>query len=149
VLLPGRTVKTAANIVIAGNVVRDNNRPNFAPPGDLVAAVPAGTGILLAGVDATTARLNTVTGNSFLGIGVGSSLMLAALAGIPPEQLGDIEPNPDGVEVRHNLVRRNGTASPIPFLPPADLFWDGSGTGNCWERNRFDTSAPAALPACS
>jgi parallel beta-helix repeat protein len=148
VLLPGRDVKTAAHILLAENTVRDNNRPNFAPEGDLVAAVPAGTGILLVGVDTVVAEDNTVTGHAFIGIGVGSSLVLAALAGIPPEAFADIEPNPDVVRVRENTVTGNGTVSPIPFLPPADLFWDGSGTGNCWARNRFGTSVPAALPPC-
>lgn len=148
VLLPGRQVKIAADMLIAGNKVRDNNRPNFARPGDLVGAVPAGTGILIVGADRVTAEDNTVTGHAFLGVGVGSSLVLAALSGAPPEAFADIEPNPEGVQVRGNRVTGNGQASPLPTLPPADLFWDGSGSGNCWAGNTFGTSFPAGLPAC-
>jgi parallel beta-helix repeat protein len=148
VLLPGRQVKVARDLLIARNTVRDNNRANFARPGDLVGAVPAGTGILIVGADQVTAQDNLVTGNRFIGIGVGSSLVLAALAGAPPDAFADIEPNPEQVRVSRNVATANGQASPIGFLPPADLLWDGSGTGNCWERNQFESSAPARLPGC-
>lgn len=148
VLLPGRQITTAEDILVAGNHVRDNNRPNFADPGDLVAALPSGTGILIVGADRVTAEGNTATGHDFIGLGVGSSLVLAALSGVPPEAFGDIEPNPDGVRVLDNLVTGNGTSSPVPFLPPADLLWDGSGSGNCWSGNTFGTSVPPVLPVC-
>jgi parallel beta-helix repeat protein len=148
VLLPGRQIKTAADILVTGNRVYDNNRPNFADPDDLVAAVPAGTGLLIVGADRVKAEGNTVTDNAFIGLGVGSTLILAALSGAPPEAFADIEPNPDGVRVRDNVVTGNGTASPVPFLPPADLLWDGSGTGNCWSGNTFGTSVPPVLPGC-
>jgi len=29
-----------------------------------------------------------------------------------------------------------------------DLFWDGTGTNNCWKFNNFGSSDPATLPAC-
>lgn len=149
VLLPGRQVKVAGDMLIAGNKVWNNNRPNFAPAGDLVSAVPAGTGILIVGADRVVAEDNSVTGHAFLGIGVGSSLVLATLSGAPPEAFADIEPNPEGVHVRNNGVTGNGSSSPIPFLPPADLFWDGSGSENCWAGNTFGSSYPLSLPACS
>jgi len=148
VLLPGRQIKTAADILVSGNTVYDNNRPNFADPEDLVAAVPPGTGILIVGVDSVMAEANTVTGNAFIGLGVGSTLVLAALSGAPPEAFADIEPNPDGVSVRDNVVTGNGAFSPVPFLPAADLLWDGSGTENCWSGNTFGTSVPPELPGC-
>jgi parallel beta-helix repeat protein len=148
VLLPGRQIKTAADILVAGNRVTGNNRPNFADPDDLVAAVPSGTGILLVGADRVKAEGNTVTGHDFVGLAVGSTLLLAVLSGAPPEAFADIEPDPDGVRVRDNVVTGNGRVSPVPFLPPADLLWDGSGNGNCWSGNTFVTSVPPLLPAC-
>ena len=148
VLLPGRVITVATDILVAGNIVRGNNRPNFAAPGDIVAAVPAGTGLLVVGADRVTVEDNTVTGHDFIGIGVGSTLVLGAIAGLPPEAFADIEPNPDGVLVRRNRATGNGTSSPLPFLPPADLLWDGSGTGNCWTANVAGTLVPIALPAC-
>ena len=149
VLLPGLDVKTSSTILVRGNRVHDNNHPNFGTPGELESFVPTGSGILIVGTDATTVSGNTVTGNHFTGIAVGSSLLLGALAGLPPEAFADIEPNPDGARIVRNTVTGNGGASPIPFLPGVDLLWDGSGTGNCWNRNTHGTSAPATLPACS
>ena len=148
VLLPGRQITTASDILVAGNRAYDNNRPNFADPGDLVAVLPPGTGILLVGADRVTAEGNVVTGNVFIGLGVGSTNVLAALSGAPGQPFPDIEPDPDLVQVRDNIVTGNGSFSPVPFLPPADLLWDGSGTQNCWSGNTFGTSVPAMLPAC-
>ena len=148
VLLPGRVINYSNDNLVAGNTVRGNNRPNFAAPGDIVAAVPAGTGLLVVGADRVIVEDNTVTGHDFIGIGVGSTLILAAIAGLPPEAFADIEPNADGVRVRNNRATGNGTASPFPFLPPADLLWDGTGTANCWTGNVAGTLVPLALPAC-
>ena len=32
--------------------------------------------------------------------------------------------------------------------PPGDLLWDGSGIGNCWSDNKFNSSFPELLPTC-
>ncbi len=149
VVLPGLIVKTSSDILVAGNRVRDNNHVNFAEPGEFESFVPTGSGILIVGADRATVEHNTVSGNQFVGIAVGSTLLLGALAGLPPEAFADIEPNPDHVVIRNNQVKGNGTASPIPFLPAVDLLWDGSGVGDCWGRNRFITSFPDPLPACA
>jgi len=149
VLLPGLTVKTSADILVAGNRVHDNNHVNFATPGEIESFVPSGSGILVVGTDRTSVTANVVTGNHFTGIAVGSTLLLGALAGLPPEAFADIEPNPDGARIIGNNVTGNGGASPIPFLPAVDLLWDGSGTGNCWKGNTFGSSVPDPLPACS
>jgi parallel beta-helix repeat protein len=148
VLLPGLDVKTSSNIRVRDNRVHDNNRVNFGTPGDLASVVPSGSGILIVGSDRTAVTDNVVTGNRFTGIGVGSSLLLGALAGLPPSAFADIEPNPDSDRVAGNTVTGNGGTSPIPFLPAVDLLWDGSGVGNCWHKNTFATSVPNPLPAC-
>jgi hypothetical protein len=50
-----------------------------------------------------------------------------------------------------NRVVGNGTV-PTGFPPLdallGDLIWDGSGTGNCWSHNQFNTSVPSPLPSC-
>jgi len=148
VLLPGLTVKTSTGVRVLRNRVHDNNLPNFGHPGELESFVPTGSGILVVGVDRAEIDHNVVTGNQFVGIGLGSTLLLGALAGLPPEAFTDIEPNPDGVRITANEVVRNGGVSSIPFLPAVDLLWDGSGSNNCWLRNRFGTSVPNPLPAC-
>ncbi len=148
VLLPGLGVKTSTGVLVTGNHVHGNNRANFAEPGEIEAAVPSGSGILIVGVDRALVEENTVTGNDFTGIAVGSTLLLGALAGLPPEAFADIEPNPDGAHIRNNVAAGNGGAPSIPFLPGVDLLWDGSGTGNCWSGNTFNSSAPPNLPTC-
>lgn len=149
VLLPGLVVKEASDIVITNNQVRDNNHENFAEAGELEAFVPAGSGILIVGTDNTLVQDNHVSGNEFTGIAVVSTLVLGALAHLPPEAFADIEPNPDGVHVISNVVKDNGAAPPagLPF-PGVDLLWDGSGHNNCWSRNIYNTSYPPVLPAC-
>jgi parallel beta-helix repeat protein len=148
VLLPGLDVKTSAAIRVRRNRVHDNNHVNFATPGEIESFVPSGSGIPVVGTDRTRVVDNVVTGNQFTGIAVGSTLLLGALAGLPPEAFADIEPNPDGARIAGNTVTGNGGDSPIPFLPAVDLLWDGSGVGNCWHKNTYASSAPEALPVC-
>ncbi|MBA2500844.1 MAG: right-handed parallel beta-helix repeat-containing protein [Chitinophagaceae bacterium] len=150
VLLPGLTEKISSNITVNNNHVYKNNKINTADPADgFEAYVPSGGGILVVGSDNTLIERNTVQHNQFLGIAVVSSLTLGALAGLPPEAFGDIEPNPDGVQVRNNTVNTNGTVQPALPFPAADLLWDGSGTNNCWIGNKYKTSFPAMLPVCN
>ncbi|HEX4851027.1 MAG TPA: right-handed parallel beta-helix repeat-containing protein, partial [Puia sp.] len=150
-LLPGKTITSASNYTITGNIVRNNNHPNFSSPDDLAAVVPSGVGILVLGADQVTVEGNLVSGNNFTGIVVFSTLVLGTLAGLPPSAFADIEPNPDGAKVRGNILSKNGQAPPVLAipLPGVDLLWDGSGVNNCWSKNIFKTSYPAALPACA
>jgi parallel beta-helix repeat protein len=148
-LLPGLRVKVAADNRIAENYVHDNNQANFPTHGDLASFVPTGTGILILGADRTTVEANRVTGNQFVGIGLASTTFLSSLAGIP---VTGIEPDPDGTVVHDNVVLGNGSNSPFPTIPGADLLWDGAGEHNCWSGNEFVTSfwplSPLPLPSC-
>ena len=45
--LPGLPVMGGGNVVLRQNLVIDNDTPNFAPPGNIVASVRRGTGILV------------------------------------------------------------------------------------------------------
>lgn len=150
VLLPGLTVKSSSNISITNNNVHDNNHVNFAVPGGgFEVFVPSGSGILIVGTDQTTVKDNTISGNNFTGIATVSTLILGSLAGLPPEAFADIEPNPDGARIEKNTLSNNGSAVPAGLpLPGVDLLWDGSGNNNCWSKNNFSTSYPAALPQC-
>jgi parallel beta-helix repeat protein len=148
---PRRTILVASDFQIVNNRVWDNNLPNFAPPTELPAYVPSGSGILVVGADRTLVEGNRVTGNNWVGIGVGSTATFIQLAGLPPEAIAGLEPDPDHVVVRRNYVVGNGmNPPPPPFpLPGVDLLWDGTGTNNCWERNIYNTSFPPVLPPCS
>jgi len=147
-LLPGLSVTVASDNIVAGNFVHNNNRANFATPGDLAALLPAGSGILVVGADRTSVVGNAVLGNQFVGIGVASSTFITQLGGPPAT---GIDPNPDGTLVAFNAALGNGTNSPLPIILGADLLWDGAGTGNHWRNNLFLTSSwpqsPLPLPS--
>ncbi|WP_207431423.1 parallel beta-helix domain-containing protein [Sabulibacter ruber] len=151
VLLPGFSVTSASDILLRYNRVVDNNLPNFSVPGGgFENFVPTGAGILVVGTDNTTLERNLVMNNNFLGIAVASTRLLGGLAGLPPEAFDLIDPDPDGTRIRYNVVLKNGASPPtLPLpIPGVDLFWDGSGSNNCWYGNQYDTSYPASLPSC-
>jgi parallel beta-helix repeat protein len=145
-LLPGLAVKKASDNLVANNAVHDNNRANFATPGDITSFVPAGSGVLVVGTSKTTVRDNVVTGNGLVGVGVISTGLLAQLGGLPASALAGIDPNPEHTLVQGNTVTGNGTVQATPPLQAADLAWDGTGKGNVWKNNTFGTSVPATLP---
>ncbi|MEO8763868.1 MAG: parallel beta-helix domain-containing protein [Ginsengibacter sp.] len=151
VLLPGLTVKSSSNILVAENDFDNNNHVNFADPeGGFEAFVPSGSGILLVGVDNATVKNNKITNNNFTGIATVSTVILGALAGLPPEAFADIEPNPDGAKITDNFLANNGSVPPVGLpLPGVDLLWDGNGTNNCWKNNTYATAYPSPLPACN
>jgi parallel beta-helix repeat protein len=149
VLLPGLSTTVSSGITVSQNHVYENNKVNTADPADgFEAFVPTGCGILVVGTDHTTVNRNKVQHNQFLGIATVSSTVLGLLAGIPPEAFTGIEPNPDWVSIKDNVVNTNGTVQPpLPF-PASDLLWDGSGTHTCWSSNIYNSAIPITLPSC-
>jgi parallel beta-helix repeat protein len=149
--LPFLDAKVNSGNVIANNIVRDNNAPNECSGGE-VCEVPSGTGVLLVAADSNTIRGNQVTGNGSFGVAISNICLAQQLS---PDECAavssDIQPDSDNNHVVHNVVLGNGT-SPDPILPPVfavDLAWDGTGTGNCWSDNVFNTFfPPPALPSC-
>ncbi len=149
-VLPFLDVTTNSGNRIDHNRVSGNNKPNTCEePGDEVCNVPPGTGILLVAADANVVDHNTVADNDSFGIGVGNLCVLLHLTPAQCQLLG-IEPNPDFDRIAFNAATGNG-GSPDPSLAPlpgADLLWDTTGTGNCWQSNRVGTTFPAPLPSC-
>jgi parallel beta-helix repeat protein len=140
-VLPGLAVPVTEDVLVERNIVMQNNRPNPVQPSPLdpISQLPAGIGILTIGADRVLVRENRVVGNDSGGIGV------IALPFPNPDPR--VDPEPDGVEVRDNVALRNGLEPDTlrsPF-PGADLIYDGSGVGNCFADNVFQTSIPTAL----
>jgi parallel beta-helix repeat protein len=143
-------VKQNADNRVDHNFIQGNNKANTCiHPTDEVCAVPPGTGLLVLAADRNLVDHNVVLGNDSFGIAVANFCVGNKLT---PEQCAmlDIEPNPDGDQVRANFVKGNGS-NPSPLIDPVfavDLAWDTTGTGNCWANNVAGTQFPATLPAC-
>lgn len=95
-----------------------------------------------------TVDLNTIMrngGNGFSLTGVASGRNLVS-GNIVDDNVGrgialtDItEPGTSTIRIIDNEALRNAL----------DLFWDQTGTNNCWKFNTFDTRDPAVLQSCS
>ncbi len=62
--LPGLPVMNGGNVILRKNVVKDNDTPNFAPPGNIVASVRRGTGVLVMANDGVLVEDNAFEGNA-------------------------------------------------------------------------------------
>ena len=140
IVLPGLPQPFTENVRIERNAVIHNNLPNPVPfsPTDSLGILPTGTGILNFGGDRVRIRDNQVIGNDSLGI----AIMRTPFTATDPR----VEPNPDGNEVRGNVILENGR-NPDPVRAPAavDVLYDLSGMGNCFARNTIGTESPAGV----
>jgi parallel beta-helix repeat protein len=138
----------AKRIHLRYNWIHDNNRPNTASPGSILASVPSGLGILYLGVDDSEITRNVVERNDSVGIGTVDYCVAVAQTpfdckvdptATPEFKLDSITTN---IRVIDNAVRDNGL-NPDPSHPFAfaasDLALISFGTGNCYLRNMFAT----------
>lgn len=61
--LPGLPVMNGGNVILRDNIVKDNDTPNFAPPGNIVASVRRGTGVLVMANDGVLIEDNVFENN--------------------------------------------------------------------------------------
>ncbi|QKG70019.1 parallel beta-helix domain-containing protein [Erythrobacter mangrovi] len=126
--LPGLPVMGGGNVIVANNLVVANDTPNFAPPGNIVAGVRRGTGIMVMANDRVLVENNILSGNPT------APIMVVAY----PQQYDDprYEPIPRNVTIGANLIDQGGYDPQIEGkealmaafggeLPP--LLWDGLG----------------------
>lgn len=147
--LPFLAVTSNSGNLIDHNQVLGNNKANTCTPGGDVCNVPAGSGIAVVAADSNRVGHNQVRGNNSFGVIVASLCNAFHLSPAQCAALG-IDPNADANHIVFNKVTGNG-ASPSPLiapLPGADLLWDGTGAGNCWENNTSGSAFPAQLPGC-
>ncbi len=124
--LPDLPQQGGRNVRVSGNQVVGNNHVNFAAPGNIVAGVPSGTGIMVMANRNVSVWGNQVIGNK------GNAVMVVAYT----QQFADkaYNPLPQEVEVWGNDFRGNGSdpafkggkeiaAAVGGTLPP--VMWDG------------------------
>ena len=68
--LPDLEVKDGHNIRVYNNLVKENNLFNFAPPGNIVGTVPAGTGIMVLATSGVEIFENDIIDNKTVGTAV-------------------------------------------------------------------------------
>ncbi len=129
--LPNLPVMGGGNTVVEGNLVVDNDTPNFAPKGNIVAGVPRGTGVMIMANELVAVRGNVLANNP-----TGQVLVVSY-----PNAFTDKRYNPYSrkIVVGPNQIIGGGTDPQLPggdqlkaafggALPP--VLWDGlGGTG--------------------
>jgi parallel beta-helix repeat protein len=149
----------AKRIDMRDNQIQDNNRPNTARPGSILAEIPSGTGILHLGVDDSSIERNQIEDNGFTGIGIADYCIV--VFGTPFSCVADPSVTPEFVadqtaannRVVDNVLVNNGTnPAPGPFEDvAADISLVTLGDhGNCFAANLFTTfySIIGVLPEC-
>ena len=106
--LPDLVVKEGRQIRIFENIIKDNNIDNFAPKGNIVGKVPAGTGIMVMATEQIEIFRNTIVNNKTAGTAIVSYF-------ITEEETKDVQYNPytSAIYIHNNIYRR---ASQIPTL---------------------------------
>jgi parallel beta-helix repeat protein len=127
-VLPNLEKKDGMAALVHSNIVNDNNRPNFAEPGTIVASVPPGTGMLLLAADGTEIRDNTISDNGSVGIMVVSQSTIDTLLGTEPDPSTD--GYAEGSYIHGNTFTNNGTDPKTLLLligknPVENIVWDG------------------------
>jgi len=139
--LPHLESGLGARTLVRDNRIEANNRANFAPEGNIVALVPAGTGVMLLAADQVELRGNEIRGNDSIGVLVlGYGAVTTIDPSRPPPDDPAYDPYSSGIWIHGNAFEGNAGA-PKGLLaamgPMADVVWDGfddpalEGTGLC------------------
>ena len=99
--LPDLVQKKGGNIRVFNNRIERNNWDNFAPKGNIVGKVPAGTGILILATSGVEIFGNQLTNNKSLGVGIISYF-------ITEEPIHDTQynPYPTAIAIHDNVFTR-------------------------------------------
>lgn len=141
--LPDLPVQGGRETRVYGNRVQDNNTANFAPPGNIVGTVPAGSGIMINANDAIEVFDNDIDDHGTAAIMIVSYL----ITGRPFADV-NYDPYPTSIHVHGNRIGRSGYApdsEPLVALRAAmgdvdlaPVIWDGF----------VDPAAPDAQVLC-
>lgn len=127
--LPDLPVKDGRNARIFENKVFANNTPNFAPKGNLVAKVPAGTGVIIMATNHIDVYKNTIKDNSTANISIVSYLTTGN-----PINDASYYPFTDEIYVHDNAISGGGdnpggriaeNLAPVLGKPMPAILYDG------------------------
>ncbi len=128
--LPNLPVQGGRNTRVFNNSIVDNNTANFAPEGNIVATVPAGSGLMVLANDNIE-----VFGNEFANNNSANMMIVSYhITGLPIED-EDYDPFPESIHVHGNSFSGGGAepdSEPLALLRQAtgqavpDVVWDGT-----------------------
>lgn len=105
--LPDLIQKKGGNVRVFKNKIHDNNLPNFAPKGNIVAKVPDGTGILILATNNVEIFENEIINNKSIGTGIISYFMTEN-----PIKDESYYPYPTSISIHDNIYeRKSGRAT--------------------------------------
>ncbi|MFN5901845.1 MAG: parallel beta-helix domain-containing protein [Novosphingobium sp.] len=146
--LPNLPVMGGGNVVVTGNMVVDNDTPNFAPKGNIVAGVMRGTGIMVMANEGVVVSRNRIDQNPTTAVMVVSY----------PNKFDDARynPAPRDVFIAGNQMGRNGYDPQLEdaaqllaafggSLPP--VLWDGLGQAPTGDGGDNSSAWTLNLPA--
>lgn len=113
--LPGLT-QYGETVRIFNNHVHDNNRTNFAPAGNIVGNVPAGTGFMILSTNTVEVFDNNFVNNEFAGILIASYLFIDANPNDP-----NYQPLPYLISIHDNMYASTGNMNPNQPTPIVDI----------------------------
>ena len=128
--LPNLPVQGGRNTRVFNNSIVDNNTANFAPEGNIVATVPAGSGLMVLANDNIE-----VFGNEFANNNSANMMVVSYhITGLPIED-ENYDPFPESIHVHGNSFSGGGAepdSEPLALLQQAtgqvvpDVVWDGT-----------------------
>ena len=127
--LPGLPQKNGGHVRAFRNHIFKNNLANFAPKGNMVASVPAGSGVLIMATDDVEVFDNRIEDNRSFSISVVSFLIYGKKLKDP-----HYDPYPEGVFIHDNQISGGGTdpdgemglvLKSIVGTPLPDIVFDG------------------------
>lgn len=101
--LPGLEVKNGRNIRVFNNRVVDNNHSNFAAPGNIVAGVPSGTGLMVMATDRVEIFENKILNNQTSSVSIVSFFISSRKSEDP-----NYDPFPEAISIFNNDISGGG-----------------------------------------
>jgi parallel beta-helix repeat protein len=102
--LPDLVQKQGGNVRVYNNYIHDNNLPNFAPAGNIVASVSDGTGLLIMATNQVEVFGNRFIRNQSVNTGIISYLLTER-----PITDKSYYPYPTGISIHDNVYQRDAT----------------------------------------
>lgn len=99
--LPDLVEKKGGDIKVFNNYIHDNNYPNFAPKGNIVATVPSGTGLLILAVKNVEVYQNRIINNQSVSTGIISYFTTGK-----PIRDKLYDPYPSAISLHDNIYER-------------------------------------------